>query len=209
MGKSGRKVKGIRFFPEEIEEIENYEKKNKHLDFSQKVRLLIKKGLITEAEIVEILKKKDEENSLLKEENGRKEKTIELLREGILEDMHKISEKPCFFMVHVDDLKVCGDEDAPIPNYLKRNLTAQICAICRKKKALLEKKQKVTTKSKRSISKIDKKKANKIYCFGLYKHITLDFLNHHRAMCQNCQLRSPKKWMECMETRELNRHFSV
>jgi len=46
----------------------------------------------------------------------------------------EISEKPCSFMVYVEQEKVCGDTNAPIDTFLKRHLNPQICALCQKLK---------------------------------------------------------------------------
>ena len=200
MENSKSKRMNVRFSEEQYNKRENYRKEHKIPYFSQAEINLSDIGL----ESVEIIKRKDEENSLLKEEIGRKEKTIELLRQGISEDMHEISEKPCPFLVYVDGLKVCGDVDAPIPSYLKKDLTAQICVICRTKKALREKEQKVAEKPKRSISKIDKKKAKKIYCYGLHREVTLDYVKQHQAMCLGCNRRALKEWTKCMQARVPN-----
>ena len=126
------------------------EKSSKDKNFSRKAIPLIIKGL----ETVEILKEKDQR---IKELEKGLDDTVEMLKEGRSpKDITTIPEKACSFMVYVDNQAVCGDIDAPIPSYLKRHLTAQICAICQREKERKRKEQE--KKDKEEVKKFHEKK---------------------------------------------------
>jgi hypothetical protein len=93
----------------------------------------------------------------LREENKQLTDTIAWFKEHSSQDLSSVeevqkpsskqfSEKACEMMVYVKEKPVCGDPDAPIPNYLKRNLNAQVCRLCLK---LKEKKRKQIQKKEK------------------------------------------------------------
>lgn len=83
------------------------------------------------------------------------ENHISTVKEAPKSIFKEFSEKLCHFVVYVNKNPNCANPDAPISPYLKRHLTAQICAICQElmKKALEEAKQKEEEKHRKALEK--------------------------------------------------------
>ena len=110
----------------------------------------------------------------------------------------EISEQPCKMMVYVEDKPICADPNAPISNFLKVHLNAQICVVCRmlKKEAQAQHKDlKSPKRQKTTTSKLDSKRA-KIYCIG--DGLFLEVLKC-QAKCRKCQLHDFKRWADCQQ----------